>query len=188
MVELPTLEFRDRSAFRAWLAEHGESARGVWLLFLKKHVKKPGIRYEEAVEEALCFGWIDSTVRRLDEDRYAQKFTPRSDTGTWSPSNRERLRRLVAEGRMTPAGLAKAGTVLTEPDPPPPERPASFPPALEERLRAVPAAWAAFGRLPPSHRRRYVAWVTEANQEETRLRRLAESIERLSQGRPLGLK
>jgi len=188
MEELPTLEFADREAWRAWLAQHHDRARGVWILFLKKHVKRPGIRYEEAVEEALCFGWIDSTVRRLDEARYVQRFSPRQAGGSWSPSNRERLRRLHAAGRVTPAGLAKAGEVLHEPDPPAPERPCVFPPELEARLRELPAAWSAFERLPPSHRRRYVAWVTEARQEETRLRRLAEAAERLAQGRPLGLK
>jgi uncharacterized protein YdeI (YjbR/CyaY-like superfamily) len=188
MDEIPTLVCESREAWRAWLEANHVTARAVWLTFVKKRLRRPGIRYEEAVEEALCFGWIDSIVRRVDEERYVQKFTPRVDTATWSPSNRERLRRLIAAGRMTPAGLAKAAAVLGEPDPPVVTTPTSFPPDLEARLRAEPAAWAAFERQPPSHRRRFVAWVTAGRQEETRLRRLAEAIERLSRGQPLGLK
>ncbi len=97
----------DREQWRGWLAAHHDSASEVWLVFFKRHVKLPSVDYEQAVQEALCFGWIDSMVRRIDEDRYEQKFTPRKPRSVWSASNLKRFAQLVRDGRMTPAGLAK---------------------------------------------------------------------------------
>ena len=193
---LDLLDVDDQEAWRAWLQANHDGVRGVWLVFWKKHTGKQRLGYEQAVEEALCFGWIDSIVRRLDDDRYAQKFTPRTDCTKWSESNRARLRRLLAAGRMTPAGLAKvdlavlaaledgAPTVARAARPEPPELPAE----LEAVLRASEQAWTSFQRLAPSHRRNYVRWIMAATRDETRRRRLAEAVDRLNQGLPLGLK
>jgi uncharacterized protein YdeI (YjbR/CyaY-like superfamily) len=96
----------DRSKWRAWLAANGSAERELWLIFCKKHAGTPCVSYDEAVEEALCFGWIDGLIKRLDDDRYTRRFTPRKSCSNWSESNKVRVRKLIAEGRMTPAGLA----------------------------------------------------------------------------------
>jgi uncharacterized protein YdeI (YjbR/CyaY-like superfamily) len=100
------LEVADGAAWRAWLGEHGGVEREVWLVFWKRHTGRVAVDYEEAVEEALCFGWIDSLVRRVDDDRYAQKFTPRKPASAWSTSNLRRFAKLEREGRMTAVGRA----------------------------------------------------------------------------------
>src|ERR1700733_8967545 len=97
-----------RPAWRAWLSAHHDHATEIWRVYAKRHTNLPRVEYAEAVEEALCFGWIDSIVRTIDADRYAQKFTPRKAKSKWSALTRERFARMVREGRMTAAGLAKA--------------------------------------------------------------------------------
>jgi uncharacterized protein YdeI (YjbR/CyaY-like superfamily) len=107
-----TLYVTTRDAWRAWLEKNHAAATEVWLIYYKKHTGRPRIPYDDAVEEALCFGWIDSIVRRIDEGRYAQKFTPRRDGSQWSELNIKRARKLIKEGRMTRAGLAKVGAEI----------------------------------------------------------------------------
>src|SRR5215475_2956878 len=97
----------DRSTWRSWLAANYASKREIWVVFQKKHTGRICMSYEDAVEEALCFGWIDSTVKRLDDDSYARKFTPRTDSTNWSESNKRRIAKCIKEGRMTAIGLAK---------------------------------------------------------------------------------
>src|ERR1044072_1059586 len=104
-----TLYIADRRAWRAWLEENHARETEVWLVYYKKHTGRPRIPYDDAVEEALCFGWIDSTVRRLDEERFLQKFTPRKLKSNWCESNVKRARRLIAEGLMTKAGFDAIG-------------------------------------------------------------------------------
>src|SRR5918999_6552667 len=99
-----TLYVTNRDDWRAWLNENYETEKEVWLIYYKKHTNQPRIPYDDAVEEALCFGWIDSIVQKIDEERYAQKFTPRRNSSNWSESNRRRLRGLLKAGKMTPAG------------------------------------------------------------------------------------
>ena len=94
-----------REQWRAWLAQHYESETEIWLIYYKKHSGQPRIPYHHAVEEALCFGWVDSLVKRMDADRFAQKFTPRRNHSNWSALNRQRARKLIEEGRMTDALL-----------------------------------------------------------------------------------
>jgi uncharacterized protein YdeI (YjbR/CyaY-like superfamily) len=180
------LHVTTREDWRAWLAGHYATETEVWLVFAKQHTGKPRVSYDAAVEEALCYGWIDSIVRRLDDDHYAQKFTPRKDRTNWSAANLERLRHLMAEGKMTEAGLA-----VLHPDPGyrPPERSGpEAPPFLEEALKQNPTAWENFQRLAPSHRKNYVRWITEAKKEETRQRRLQEAIRKLEADEKLGIK
>src|SRR5947199_7334714 len=97
-----------RAAWRSWLAANHDRETEIWLVYNKRHTGEPRVEYDDAVEEALCFGWIDSIVRTIDADRYAQKFTPRKAKSKWSASNLERFARMVREGKMTPAGLAKS--------------------------------------------------------------------------------
>lgn len=160
----------------------------VWLVYSKRHTGLPRVEYDDAVEEALCFGWIDSIVRSLDDDRYAQKFTPRKPKSRWSELNRKRFAKVVAEGRMTAAGLARSPSPAEE-APKAPARDWSVVPAyIEDALRENGAAWESFSRLAPSHRREYVGWIDSAKKEETRRRRLAEAVSRLERGEKLGMK
>jgi uncharacterized protein YdeI (YjbR/CyaY-like superfamily) len=185
MKTLKLLHVTTREDWRAWLAGHHATETEVWLVYAKQHTGKPRVSYDAAVEEALCYGWIDSIVRRLDDDRYAQKFTPRKDRTRWSAPNLERVRRLMADGRMTGAGIA---VLHPDPDYQPPDRSSpEAPPFLEEALKKSPAAWEAFQSLAPSHRRNYVLWITDARKEETRQRRLQEAIRKLEAGEKLGI-
>ena len=102
-----TLYVKDRRQWRAWLARHHKTAPEIWLIYYKKHSGRPRIPYSDAVEEALCYGWIDSITKPVDEDRWAQRFSPRRPSSRLSEMNRERVRRLIAARRMTKAGLAR---------------------------------------------------------------------------------
>ena len=143
------------------------------------------IRYEDTVREALCFGWIDSLIKRLDDDRYAHKVTPRQPTSKWSDINRKRWAQLKAAGLLTPAGLAAAPTNNTyAPRPVIPDLPAY----IAKALKADSKAWEFFRGLAPTHRRDFVVWIHMAKRPETRDRRIRESIRLLAAGKKLGLK
>jgi uncharacterized protein YdeI (YjbR/CyaY-like superfamily) len=190
MKMLRTLYVSTRDDWRAWLVEHHASATEVWLIYPKKSSSRPRIPYADAVEEAICFGWIDSLVQRIDDECFAQKFTPRKDATKWSAINKTRLRRMIKTGRMTPAGMAVIGDALKrvrpveESEP----RPADLPDEIEARLQQHPRAWAFFQSLAPSYRRHYVGWITAAKREDTRERRIHESIQKLEQHEKLGMK
>jgi uncharacterized protein YdeI (YjbR/CyaY-like superfamily) len=102
------LQVIDRKELRKWLSKNHKKERAVWIVYYKKHTNKPRIPYDHAVEEALCYGWIDSTVKRLDNDRTAQRFTPRNDKSNWSELNKQRVLKLIKQKKMTPYGLEKA--------------------------------------------------------------------------------
>ena len=180
---------RDRRAWRRWLARNGKRKKEIWLVQFRKGSPGTAVAYDDALDEALCFGWIDSLVKRIDRDRYARKFTRRTNPLAWSALNRKRMERLIAEGRVTRAGLAVAGyRNAPQPVEPRPSIPDRFPPALAAVIRQDPRAWSAFRALAPSHRRAYIGWVTGAKREETRLRRLTEAVRVLACGEKLGLK
>jgi uncharacterized protein YdeI (YjbR/CyaY-like superfamily) len=174
----------DRSAWRAWLAAHHGSAGRVWLLIHKKHVDEPSVTYDAAVEEALCWGWIDGLTNRWDERSYAVRFTPRKPGSAWSETNVARVERMIAEGLMTPAGQAlvdeakRRGTW----DEAASARLEVTPPDLEAALAAEPAAAARWRTWAPSHRRMYTYWVLDAKRPETRARRVAETVRRAEAG------
>jgi uncharacterized protein YdeI (YjbR/CyaY-like superfamily) len=181
--EPATFRARDRAAWRSWLRRHHRTAPAIWLVY--RHTGRKSIRYPEALDEALCFGWIDGIVKRIDEDSYMQRFTPRRDPARWSPTNLRHMKRLIAAGRMTPAGLRVLGVPLAgaATDKPPTSRPPASdepPPFLRAALRRNRRAAAFFAALAPSHRRRYVAWLLDAKREETRARRLAEALRLLA--------
>ena len=111
---MKTLYVTKRAEWRKWLEEHHGSENEIWLVYYRKETGKPRISYEDALNEALAFGWIDSIQRGIDKERFAQRFSPRRDTARWSEANKERARRLIRDGRMTPAGMAKIGDALKE--------------------------------------------------------------------------
>lgn len=184
--KLKTLNVPNIGAWRKWLAGHHDSEPEVWLVFYKRHTGRPTIAYEDAVNEALCFGWIDSLIRRLDDHRYVRKFTPRTHDSRWSSINRRRYQRLKAAGRLMPAGQARAPTARSG-DAPRPIAP-GMPRYIREALRKSSVASKHFESLAPSHRRRYILWINSAKKQETKLRRLKEAIDLLAAGKKLGLK
>jgi uncharacterized protein YdeI (YjbR/CyaY-like superfamily) len=168
-----------RAEWRAWLeANHGR-AEGVWMISYKKAARKPAVTYDEAVEEALCFGWVDSQDRGLDELRTMQYFTPRKPGSGWARSNKDRVDRLTAAGLMHPAGLAKVEEA---------KRDGSWtrldavelleiPPDLAKALKAHAGAGKNFDAFPKSVRRSILEWIAQAKKPETRAKRVEETAE-----------
>jgi len=185
VAELAFLDVRTRAQWRAWLARHHTSSRGVWFVFHKVHTGVKSLPYEDFVREALCFGWIDSLLKRLDDDRFALKVTPRKPASKWSDINRGRWRELKRAGLLRPAGLAAAPTGNRyAPKPSIPELPSY----IRKAFRSHPDAWSFFQKLPRGERRNFVVWIHIAKRPETRERRTRESIALLAAGRKLGLK
>src|SRR5918995_1865922 len=184
-MELDTLDIRTRKHWRTWLRKNHQSSPGVWVVCHKEHTGVPCLSYEDLVREALCFGWIDSLIKRLDEDRYALKVTPRQPTSKWSDLNRKRWAELEAAGLLTSAGLAAPPTNNTyAPRPVTPDLPVY----IAKALRANSKAWEFFRQLAPTYRRHFVVWIHTAKRPETRERRIRESIRLLAAGKKLGLK
>lgn len=184
--KMETLEINSREAWRAWLAENYDTVSVTWVVFYKSHTGIATMSYDDAVEEALCFGWIDSIIKRLDDDRYARKFTPRKDDSKWSDANRRRFTDLKARGLLAEPGMARPPTDRSYK--PPPVPPVEVPAYIEERLRTDPVAWEYFQSLAPSHRRRYLMWIDSAKRPETKEKRLSEALALLGSKQKLGLK
>ena len=168
---METLYVENRGEWRAWLESNHQQATEVWLVHYKKETGQPQIEYGAAVEEAICFGWIDGKIRKLDEARYARLFTPRKSKSTWSQINIERARRMIEEGKMT-----AAGSKVFDPHNQTPALPTKLPASLEEQFRRHESAWEKFTHLPPYYQRMTIAWVASARQEATQVRRLEQLI------------
>jgi uncharacterized protein YdeI (YjbR/CyaY-like superfamily) len=187
MSETPT-RFPDAAAFRRWLKAQHRSAPGLVLRIAKAHAAHQGITYAEALDEALCFGWIDGVRRRLDEDGFSIRFTPRKPKSTWSRVNVRHVERLIAARRMTPAGLAaydarqenRTGVYSFE------QRPRRLPPKYARIFRANREAWTWFMAEAPWYRRTSSFWVVSAKREATRQKRLATLIACSAQGERIG--
>jgi uncharacterized protein YdeI (YjbR/CyaY-like superfamily) len=182
---LITLDLRTRKQWRQWLAKHHASSPGIWLVRHKQHAGVKSMPYDDVVSEALCFGWVDSLVKRLDDDRYAIKVTPRKPTSKWSDINRKRWKELKAAGVLAAPGLAAAPTNNRyAAHPPIPELPVYIAKAFKTNL----SAWHHFQALAPTYRRDFVVWIHTAKRPETREKRIRESIGMLAAGKKLGLK
>ncbi len=189
-----TLYVTNRDDWRKWLSQHFDTQSEIWLIFYKKHSGKPRLPYDDAVEEALCYGWIDSVIQRIDDEKYAQKFSPRRSGSRWSDLNKRRVAKMIREGRMTEAGLAKIDFAQseTETQTEPPVRtkrePLETPDFMVDAFQAEPQAWQDYQALPPSHRRNYILWISSAKRPETRAKRISEAIAMLLRGEKLGMK
>ena len=183
--------FKGRDDWRAWLTENHVTAQEMWLVFYKKHVGKPGLTYIEALEEALCFGWIDGILKRIDGEKHTIRFSPRRTNSIWSEQNKQRVGRLIQEGRMAEAGLAKvreakangqwAKAAVREDV-------TIVPPELTVALADNAKARVNFEKLAPSYRRQFIYWVSVAKHNETRRRRVAEVVRLLARNERLGPK
>ncbi len=174
-----------RREWRAWLARHYRSEKDVWLVFYKKHTGKARIAYNDAVEEALCFGWIDSTLRRIDEDSYAQRFSPRRPNSPYSQANLERLRRLAAQGKVAKEVLSTLGD-LAGPGEPTDKDPV-MPPDILEAIKASPEAWRNFQEFSPAYKRIRIAYIVGARRRPQEFqKRLRHFIRMTEKNRQIG--
>jgi len=179
--------FESAAAFRAWLHEHHATETELWVGYHRKSTGRPSLSWAESVDQALCYGWIDGIRKSVDAERFANRFTPRKPTSTWSLVNVRRVGELTAAGLMMPAGLrafalrdeARTGVYSSE------KRPEALPPDLEAPFKAASEAWAFFLAQPPGYRRVSIHWVISARREETRQKRLATLIEDSANGRRL---
>jgi len=187
MSDAPSVHAEDRATWRAWLESNHATASGVWLVSWRKG-HGPRVEYEDAVEEALCFGWIDSQGGNVDERHSRQYFAPRKPTSGWAATNKARIERLIADGRMAPAGLAaieraKANGSWTLLDDVEQGR---IPDDLAKALDAHPPAATRFEAFPKSARRAMLEWVAQAKRAETRAARVQEIAARAERGERAG--
>jgi len=192
MSELNELYVPNRDDWHNWLIKNGDQVSEIWLIFYKNHTGQPSLPYEDAVEEALCFGWIDSIIKRIDDEKYVRKFTPRKEKSKWSVLNVRRVNTMIEAGEMTPKGLslfkyAEEHGLLPDTNQSP-VKDLNIPPFINQSLSKNKNARQAFNALAPSHKRQYIGWVVEARKEETQMRRLKEMIELLEKGNKLGMK
>ena len=189
---MKTIYFETNQEWEDWLEANHDKETELWFVYYKKHANKPDVNYEDSVKIALCYGWIDSLIKKLDEDSYARKFNPRKENSVWSESNKQRVGELLKAGKMKPAGLklvevAKQNgnwdKIIT-----PPTIDMSVPEDLENAFKNNPQAAAYFDTLTKSHKREYLMWIKMAKRTETRERRIKQSIEMLLEKKKLGLK
>ena len=174
----------DRKGWRAWLKKNHAKAKEIWIVYHKKHTGKPSISYNHAVEEALCFGWIDSTAKTIDKDKYAQRFTPRKDIGNWSELNKERVRRLMAAGKMTAAGLAKVGEVHSRTLHKPELR---IPAKILKELKKDKQVWANFQKFPETYKLIRIGWIAATKRPQTYQQRLRYFLKMTKQNKQYGM-
>lgn len=180
-----------RCEWREWLGRNYDKEPEVWLVFHKKHTGKPVLEYDAAVEEALCFGWIDSIIKKRDEETYLRKFTPRKPGSLWSELNKKRAEKMIKQGSMTGTGLAKIREAKKTghwEKPARPVIPLEMPEELEQALAKNGKARDFFEQLAPSSRKQFIIWVAIAKRRETKAQRVKEAITLLEQGKKLGLK
>jgi uncharacterized protein YdeI (YjbR/CyaY-like superfamily) len=184
---MSAIYFKNAAEFRRWLAAHHDRDTQLLVGFYKKASGRAGISYKDAVDEALCYGWIDGVNKRVDDDRYTHRFSPRKAVSIWSNINARRFRQLVDTKRVAPPGLAawqrrdpkKTGVYSFE------NRPKTLEPALERSFRNQEPAWRFFRAQPPGYQRLAVWFVMSAKQPGTRQRRLAVLVESSAKGKRL---
>jgi uncharacterized protein YdeI (YjbR/CyaY-like superfamily) len=181
----------NRVQWRKWLKSNHKKNNGIWLIFYKKHTDISTLEYGEAVEEALCFGWIDSIIKKIDEDKYVRKFTPRKPKSKWSPLNKKRVNKLIKAGLMSEQGLAKVkdakklGTWNGEYGP---NISLDMPEEFKNALSKSKKAQEYFNSLAPTYRKHYIGWIATAKRDVTKKKRIKEAISLLKQGKKLGPK
>lgn len=174
-----TLYVTNRKHWRAWLKKHYKTEKEIWLVYYRKQTGQPRIPYNDAVEEALCFGWIDSIVKTVDEERFAQRFSPRKPGSDYSQTNQERLAQLVGQGKVTPEALAALGDFTP--------KKVKVPPDIWQALKANPRARANFGKFSESYRRIRIAYIDGARKRPKAFeKRLKYFIEMTAKNKQFG--
>ena len=185
------LYISNRKDWRKWLKENHTIIGEVWLIYYKKHTNKPRIPYDDAVEEALCFGWIDSTVKRIDDEKYCQKFTPRNLKSIWSEHNKKRVAKMIKQGKMTKHGKEKVKAAKNNGEwykTAEAVKEFKMPLELTRLLSANKKTREFFNELSPSNKKQYIGWIASAKKEETREKRAGEAIRLLKAKQKLGMK
>ena len=180
---------KGRAKWRTWLGKNHETKTEVWVVFYKKHTGKQTLTYNDAVEEALCYGWIDGIRKRIDDQRYKHIFTPRRDNSLWSPSNKKRVARPIKDRLITKAGQAKIDIAKKNGkwnQKPAAEVSFAMPTELKNRLAKNKTAAAFFEGLTPTQRKNFIAWIASAKKPEIRERRAQESVRLLAKKQKLG--
>ncbi len=189
---MKTLYVKNRKSWRKWLEKNHSQHNEVWLIYYKKHTQKPSIPYNDSIEEALCFGWIDSIIKRIDGETYARKFTPRTNTVKWSEENKVRIRKLIRQGRMTKIGLSKINATILKKKQLSPmqklQKNFAIPDYLKQALMKDSKVWDNFNKLAPSYQRAYIGWIDSAKKDDTRQRRIKEAVSLLTRNQKLGMK
>jgi uncharacterized protein YdeI (YjbR/CyaY-like superfamily) len=185
------LYFQNLEDWRSWLRENHDKSAGIWMVFYKKESGNPTLDYTDAVEEALCFGWIDSIIKNVDEQKHLRKFTPRKPVSKWSELNKKRVQKMITQGRMTRFGLAKIEAaqksgMWDKPDRP--QIPIKMPDELRHALDGHKPAKTFFAQLAPTYQKQYILWIQMAKRPETRDRRIKEALDLLAKGEKLGLR
>ena len=184
------LFFQNKEGWRKWLEKNHSIFKEIWLIHYKKSSKKKNITHFEAVEEALCFGWIDSTLKKLDEERYILRYTPRKNKSVWSKINKETAEKMIMQCKMTQAGLEKINsakkngfwkTAYTN------KIRDKIPSDLEKSLHSDKIAWKNFQNFANSYRNMYIGWVKNAKTDETRTKRINEVVKRSRKNKKPGL-
>jgi uncharacterized protein YdeI (YjbR/CyaY-like superfamily) len=176
----------NRHGWRAWLQEYHGTEKEAWLLIKKKHATGPGIGLNEAVEEALCFGWIDGLMRSVDDETFTLRFSPRKPRSIWSEGNKQRVQRLIQQGHMTEAGMAAIRQAMENGEwekASEREDTSVLAPDLEEALQRDGQIWSKWESLAPSRKKQYIYWVASAKAAETRHRRIRETIAMVEESR-----
>lgn len=182
---------KNRREWREWLSENHDKETGIWLLFYKKKIAMPTLEYEDSVEEALCFGWIDSIIKKIDKEKYARKFSPRKPDSRWSELNKKRAEKMIQAGLMTPFGLNKIKAAQESGLWKKSDRPQlsfEMPSEFAKALRNNPKAKENFEELARTYQKQYLGWIEVAKRPETKKKRIKESISLLNKGEKLGLK
>ena len=187
---METLYCKNRDDWRIWLEKNYQSEQEIWLIYYKKHTKKPTVTYNDAVEEAICFGWIDSLVKSIDKDTYMQKYTPRKTKSLWSLVNKNRAKKMISEGKMTPAGfeqieIAKQNgnwdkAYSSKKD-------IEVPDFFEKELKKNKQAWTNFYNFANSYQNQYIGWIMAAKRKETQEKRIKTVIERCTNNQKPGM-
>jgi len=182
---------KKRDEWRSWLEKNHKAETEIWLVYYKKGISKPSIAYTDSVEEAICFGWIDGLKKKIDDETYAHRFTPRKKSSKWSTLNIQYAKKMIEEGKMAEAGLeafnqrenydkeilkVKAAKEIP------------LTPEIEKALKENRTVWENFNNLAPSYKKQYVGWLVSAKRDETRERRLKEAIRLLEKNQKLGMK
>ena len=181
---------RNQKDWHKWLEKNHNRESEVWLVYFKPASGKFNLDYESSVEEALCFGWIDSIIQKIDENSYARKFNPRRLNSQWSETNKRRVLKVIRDGRMMEAGLAKVTFDVedVQVSQPKAKRPAvEMPESIERALRSNAQAWETFQKISPSLKRNYILWLSNAKKSATFEKRLQLLIEEVLAGKPTSM-
>jgi uncharacterized protein YdeI (YjbR/CyaY-like superfamily) len=182
--------FRHRDGWRDWLSTHHDTEDELWVVFYKKDSGVLGMSYDEAVEEALCFGWIDGILKKIDDERYANRFTPRRCGSIWSETNKQRVAKMIEQKRMTAIGMAKVAEAKANGEwarAAQREQMGEIPLELKQAFKMDPVVKRKFESLSMSQKRLFVFFVTEAKREETRKRRAEVAAQMLKEGKKIDI-